>query len=438
MNLIRRAIPATAAIIAVALLVAACGGATTTTSTSGTDAAAGNGGSGGAAGGPPKNFLPDAYKYSACMRNHGVSDFPDPVVTHTGNGTQVSIHVSQADGTSPQFKTAQQACRGILPAPSNADLAAQAQQQRIHGQDLVAFARCLRGRGIDGFPDPNAQGDWTLQMIQAARDRPHGAAGSRGRARVRVGVERGDSRADVLQATSGNLQPSSRQLRIGVRQLRGNDREPMSPVRVRSIRRAMPAAALAAGVALVAAGCGGSSSATTSTNSAGGQSTDNPVTQAYRYAACMRDHGVANFPDPHVSISGGSTQISMMAKGNPNGSPPIQAAQTACRGILPGPSSVNPGAQAQQQRARTQDELSLRTACGVTASRLPGSARAAGRLTLPMIQAAGIDLTAPQFRTAALACIPASNGILTRQAVMQATSGNPAQSGSQTSASSSP
>ena len=212
----------------------------------------------------------------------------------------------------------------------------------------------------------------------------------------------------------------------------------MSPVRVQSIGRAIPAAALAAGVALIAAGCGGSSSATTSTNSAGAQSTDNPVTQAYRYAACMRDHGVANFPDPHVSISGGSTQISMMAKGNPNGSPQIQAAQTACRGILPGPSSVNPGAQAQQQRARTQDELSFAHCMrnhGINGFPDPP---AQGRLTLPMIQAAGIDLTASQFRTAALACIPASNGILTRQAVMQATSGNPAQSGSQTSASSSP
>lgn len=212
----------------------------------------------------------------------------------------------------------------------------------------------------------------------------------------------------------------------------------MSPVRVQSIRRAMPAAALAAGVALVAAGCGGSSSATTSTNSAGGRSTDNPVTQAYRYAACMRDHGVANFPDPHVSISGGSTQISMMAKGNPNASPQIQAAQTACRGILPGPSSVNPGAQAQQQRARTHDELSFAHCMRGHGIRGFPDPPAHGRLTLPMIQAAGIDLTAPQFRTAALACIPASNGILTRQAVMQATSGNPAQSGSQTSAGSSP
>ena len=200
MHLIRRAIPATAAVISAALLVAACGGATTTTST--TNATGGSGG------GPPKNFLPDAYKYSACMRNHGVSDFPDPVVSHSGNGTQVSIHVSQADGTSPQFKTAQQACRGILPAPSNADLAAQAQQRRIHGQELLAFARCLRGRGINGFPDPNAQGDLSLQMIQAAGI-DLTAPQVRTAALACVSASNGTiTRADVIQATSGNLQPS--------------------------------------------------------------------------------------------------------------------------------------------------------------------------------------------------------------------------------------
>lgn len=207
----------------------------------------------------------------------------------------------------------------------------------------------------------------------------------------------------------------------------------MIPVRVRSIRRGLPAAAAAAGVALLAAGCGGAASSTTSTNSAGGQPTGDPVTQAYKYAACMRDHGVANFPDPHVSISGGDTQISMMAKGNPNGSPQIQAAQTACRGILPGPASANPGARAQQQRARTQDELSFARCMrshGINGFPDPS---AQGRLTLPMIQADGIDLTAPQFRTAALACIPASNGILTRQAVIEATSGNSSSGGAQSS-----
>jgi len=206
MNLIRRVIPAAAAIVAVALLITACGGASTTTSTSGsTEAAGGSSGSGGA---PPKNFLPDAYKYSACMRNHGVANFPDPVVSHSGNSTSVSIRVPEAAGTSPQFKTAQQACRSILPAPSNADLAAQAQQQRIHGQELLAFARCLRDHGINGFPDPNSQGQLSVQMIQAAGiDLTAPQVRTAGLACISV-TNGAITRADVIQATSGNPQPS--------------------------------------------------------------------------------------------------------------------------------------------------------------------------------------------------------------------------------------
>ena len=211
MNLIRRAIPATAAVVAVALLVAACGGATKTTSTSGSlgaGAASGGSGGSGSSGGPPKNFLPDAYKYSACMRNHGVADFPDPVVSHSGNGTSVSIRVPGGAGSSPQFKSAQQACRSILPAPSNADLAAQAQQQRIHGQELLAFARCLRDHGINGFPDPNSQGDLSLQMIQAAGiDLTAPQVRTAGLECTSV-TNGAITRADVIQATSGNLQPS--------------------------------------------------------------------------------------------------------------------------------------------------------------------------------------------------------------------------------------
>ncbi len=207
---------------------------------------------------------------------------------------------------------------------------------------------------------------------------------------------------------------------------------------VGSVRRGGLLAAAVAGAALLTAGCGGSSPATTSTNSAGGQSTDNPVTQAYKYAACMRDHGVANFPDPHVSISGGSTQISMMVGDGAKASPGFSAANTACRGILPGPSSASPAAQAQQLRARAQDELSFARCMrdrGINGFPDPN---AQGRLDVEMIQAAGVDLTAPQVRAAALACIPASNGILTRAAVMQATSGNPAQSGTASSSSASP
>ncbi len=188
-----------------------------------------------------------------------------------------------------------------------------------------------------------------------------------------------------------------------------------------SIRRVIPAAAALTGVALLAAGCGGSSTSTTS--SAAGQPPANFVTQAYKYSACMRNHGVSNFPDPRVSTSNGSTQIAQVVQAQ--NTPQFKAAMTACRSILPQPSKSDLAAQAKQQQAHKQDLLAFARCLrdhGITGFPDPNTQ---GELTLAMVQAAGVDLTAPQVRTAALDCVPASNGGITRAQVLQATSGNP-------------
>jgi hypothetical protein len=199
MHSIRRVIPAGAALTSVAFLAAGCGGSSpSTTSTSG-----GSSGSGG----PPAGFISNAYKYSACMRNHGVAGFPDPKVTQSNGGTQVAISVTPGIGSSPQFRNAQAACRSILPAPSKADLAAQAKDQENRKQYLLAFAHCLRSRGVSGFPDPTAQGQLTLQMVQAAGV-DLTAPQVRTAALACVSVTHGAiTRAAVLQATSGNPIP---------------------------------------------------------------------------------------------------------------------------------------------------------------------------------------------------------------------------------------
>jgi hypothetical protein len=57
-----------------------------------------------------------ALAFSACMRGHGVPDFPDP--TFSGGGIGVRIHIqpgSDLDPQSPVFQAAQQACQGHLP-----------------------------------------------------------------------------------------------------------------------------------------------------------------------------------------------------------------------------------------------------------------------------------------------------------------------------------
>lgn len=140
--------------IGAALLVAGCGSASPHAATGTTNQ-------------PLKDPVATAYKFSACMRQHGVANFPDPRVTSSGGEQRIAIE-SPADGHTVQFAAAQKACRGIMPGPSNGDLAAQAQQQRVQKQGLLSFARCVRGRGINNFPDPNAQGQMTPQILSTA------------------------------------------------------------------------------------------------------------------------------------------------------------------------------------------------------------------------------------------------------------------------------
>lgn len=58
-----------------------------------------------------------ALEFSACMRAHGVKDFPDP--NFSDGGVNIRIHTgsgsSDLNPNSPLFQKAQQACQGILP-----------------------------------------------------------------------------------------------------------------------------------------------------------------------------------------------------------------------------------------------------------------------------------------------------------------------------------
>jgi hypothetical protein len=191
MQSIRRTIPAAAAVAGVVLLTGCGGGSSTTTTNS-------------ASSGPPKDIAAAGYRYAACMRDHGVSNFPNPQVSTSGGGTKVAIVVPATVGSSPQFKAAQTACGGILPQPSKSELAQQAHDQLVHKQDLLAFARCLRSRGVRGFPDPTSQGQLTLQMVQAAGiDLTAPSVKTAALACVPASGG-GITRAQVEQATSGN------------------------------------------------------------------------------------------------------------------------------------------------------------------------------------------------------------------------------------------
>jgi hypothetical protein len=56
--------------------------------------------------------------------------------------------------------------------------------------------------------------------------------------------------------------------------------------------------------------------------------------QALRFSACMRSHGIPNFPDPE--FSGGTAKIQIPRGANPN-SPQFREAQEACQQLVGGP-----------------------------------------------------------------------------------------------------
>jgi hypothetical protein len=58
--------------------------------------------------------LTQALDFSRCMRAHGVPDFPDPVASNGGIG----YNLAGIDIHSPQYQSAQQACRSSLAGPS--------------------------------------------------------------------------------------------------------------------------------------------------------------------------------------------------------------------------------------------------------------------------------------------------------------------------------
>lgn len=151
MQMIKPSVLPAIAIASLTLLAAGCGGSGKSPTTGGS---------------PSRNPVQAAFRYSACMRNHGVTNFPDPqVINHDG---EQGVHI-QAVGPkgSPQFDAADKACRGILPTPSGNGPQETAQQKRTRLADALSFARCMRSHGVTGFPDPNAQGDLSVEMVRA-------------------------------------------------------------------------------------------------------------------------------------------------------------------------------------------------------------------------------------------------------------------------------
>jgi len=89
-----------------------------------------------------------AVRFSRCMRDNGVKDFPDPDAS--GRLTIDSIaNNSRIDTDSSRFEQALTACRDLQPAGFTGDTRIGDQQAAA-----LAFAQCVRDQGVTDFPDP--------------------------------------------------------------------------------------------------------------------------------------------------------------------------------------------------------------------------------------------------------------------------------------------
>jgi len=163
-------------------------------------------------------------------------------------------------------------------------------------------------------------------------------------------------------------------------------------------------AVVASGTVLIAA-CGAGGATTESRNSS-----SSPVGMS----RCMRDHGVANFPDPTATPAGedfpGGVARSitgvLVVNGITFSGPVADAAEKACARFLM-PSGPPPKPTAQQRHRALVLARCMRTH-GVPSFPDPTFSSAAAKATGPP---AGVDPNAPAFKQAVTACGGSRQGL---------------------------
>jgi hypothetical protein len=92
-----------------------------------------------------------AVKFAQCMRENGVSQFPDPDASGqlTIDGV---LNGSSIDSNSPTWTEAIAACKDLQPPGFTGPGERSADQQDA----ALKFAQCIRENGVEDFPDPAA------------------------------------------------------------------------------------------------------------------------------------------------------------------------------------------------------------------------------------------------------------------------------------------
>jgi hypothetical protein len=113
------------------------------------------------------------------------------------------------------------------------------------------------------------------------------------------------------------------------------------------MRRTLRPLAVLAVVALISAGCGSNAPSKSSTASAGSASTTRH--EGLKFAKCMRDNGVAEFPDPDAKGELTIDAIANRSSLDPN-TAEFKQAITACKDLEPPASRGARGAPSSRRR----------------------------------------------------------------------------------------
>lgn len=134
----RRRLWPPAALAVIAVIVAGCGSVPAATHGSGNTSTA--------------TARDKAVRFAECMRNNGVSGFPDPnalgqlTIDAVANGSSVNTNTAT-------FKAAMSACKNLEPPGfTGPKVTPQLRTARL------AFAQCVRDHGVRDFPDPTPNG----------------------------------------------------------------------------------------------------------------------------------------------------------------------------------------------------------------------------------------------------------------------------------------
>jgi hypothetical protein len=104
-------------------------------------------------------------EFSACMREHGVSGFPDPSTTETPNSFGIDGYNFDLPSTmntqSPAYESTDKTCQSVLGSGTSGGGPSPAVLAKAR-KAALAHAVCMREHGVPTFPDPtvtaNGQG----------------------------------------------------------------------------------------------------------------------------------------------------------------------------------------------------------------------------------------------------------------------------------------